>query len=165
MNIFVLDENPELAARYHCNSHVVKMQLETAQLLSTAYRYYHSEAPENFCYKATHKQHPCSLWARESRANFVWLVELYYALEDEWRFRYNHPQTKRHGSYWVLENITAKNFPVRSMMPDRGLTPFVLAMPDSCKDNNPVLAYRKYYREQKQHLLNWGKCERPYWLT
>lgn len=38
MNIFYLDENPVLAAEFHCDKHVVKMILESAQLLSTAHR-------------------------------------------------------------------------------------------------------------------------------
>ncbi len=38
MNIFVLDRNPEIAASYHCDRHVVKMIVEYAQLLSTAHR-------------------------------------------------------------------------------------------------------------------------------
>ena len=29
MNIFFLDENPSLSAKYHCDKHVVKMILET----------------------------------------------------------------------------------------------------------------------------------------
>ena len=33
MNIFVLDENPQIAAQMHNDKHVVKMILETAQLL------------------------------------------------------------------------------------------------------------------------------------
>jgi hypothetical protein len=36
MNIFVLSRCPRAAARLHCDKHVVKMILETAQLLYTA---------------------------------------------------------------------------------------------------------------------------------
>ena len=38
MNIFHLHEDPKICAEYHCDKHVVKMILETAQMLSTAYR-------------------------------------------------------------------------------------------------------------------------------
>ena len=38
MNIFYLDTDPELSAKYHCDKHVVKMILEYGQLLSTAHR-------------------------------------------------------------------------------------------------------------------------------
>lgn len=35
MNIFMLDSNPELAAQYHYDTHIVKMILESAQILCT----------------------------------------------------------------------------------------------------------------------------------
>lgn len=38
MNIFFLDKNPARAAEYHGDKHVVKMILETAQMLSTIVR-------------------------------------------------------------------------------------------------------------------------------
>ena len=40
MNIFVLDEDPIKAAEYHCNKHVVKMILESAQMLCTVHWMY-----------------------------------------------------------------------------------------------------------------------------
>ena len=38
MNIFALHQHPVVAAKQHCDKHVVKMILETAQLLSNAHR-------------------------------------------------------------------------------------------------------------------------------
>ena len=38
MNIFVTDVCPEISARTQCDKHVVKMVLESAQMLSTAWR-------------------------------------------------------------------------------------------------------------------------------
>lgn len=38
MNIFVVDQDPVVAARQHCDKHVVKMILEYGQMLSTAHR-------------------------------------------------------------------------------------------------------------------------------
>ena len=38
MNIFVLDEDPTIAAQMQCDKHVVKMIVESAQMLSTAHR-------------------------------------------------------------------------------------------------------------------------------
>ena len=37
MNIFVLDDQPEIAAQMMCDKHVVKMILESCQLMSTAH--------------------------------------------------------------------------------------------------------------------------------
>lgn len=57
MNIFYLSRDPVLCAEMHCDKHVVKMILETAQLLSTAHWELGSTAP----YKPTHKNHPLAL--------------------------------------------------------------------------------------------------------
>ena len=67
MNIFMLHQEPQIAAQYHCDKHVVKMILESAQLLCTAL----NEAGVPMPYRVTHKNHPCSIWVRESRANAI----------------------------------------------------------------------------------------------
>ena len=68
MNIFYLDENHETCAQYHCDKHVIKMILETAQLLCCVHWVSGVEAP----YKKTHVNHPSSVWARESLTNYKW---------------------------------------------------------------------------------------------
>ena len=67
MNIFYVDENPELAARYHGDKHVVKMVLETAQLLSTAHHVldgdenqFCQKASDRGLYRPSHANHPSS---------------------------------------------------------------------------------------------------------
>ena len=79
MNIFYLHENPQRCAEMHCDKHVVKMILETAQLLSTAHHEIDGE-PSIECYKATHKNHPSAVWARENRSNYIWLWNLLNSL-------------------------------------------------------------------------------------
>ncbi len=69
MNIFILDEDITKSAQAHCDKHVVKMILESAQLLCTAVNYYAGEQVTP--YKSTHMNHPCSIWVRESLANFL----------------------------------------------------------------------------------------------
>lgn len=63
MNIFVLDYNPKLAAQYHCDKHVVKMILESTQIVCSVANELGIETP----YETTHYNHPCTVWARESR--------------------------------------------------------------------------------------------------
>ena len=70
MNIFVLHKDPKIAAQMACDKHVIKMILETAQMLCTAARTKGAWAP----YKQTHKKHPCTLWAAATKANWVWLT-------------------------------------------------------------------------------------------
>lgn len=61
MNIFYLDKDPKLCAQYHCDKHVVKMILESAQLLCTAVN--EAAGKEVAPYKSTHVNHPCSIWS------------------------------------------------------------------------------------------------------
>ena len=76
MNIFVLDEHPYKAAKYHCDKHVVKMILESARMLCTVHRRYALWAP----YKPVHQKHPCTLWVGESVQNYSWMILLVHAL-------------------------------------------------------------------------------------
>ena len=97
MNIFVLDKNPYKAARYHCDKHIVKMTLETAQILSSALTLI--GVPHNG-YKPTHVRHPCVLWAVDLR-NWVWLRELGRALASEYTRRYQ----RDHSSLLVINSL------------------------------------------------------------
>lgn len=155
MNIFLLDKDPLVNAQYYTDKHVVKMILESVQMLSTAVRLSGVDAG----YRATHKNHPCSIWVRESASNFMYLYDLVEALHDEWRFRFNHPDTKEHKSFTVM-----KSLPLPDQFPSEGPTPPALAMPDQYKSDDPIEAYRAYYCGEKQHLFNWTKRETPYWI-
>ena len=79
MNIFYLSEDPNQAAKYMYNKHVVKMILESAQLLCTAHIISDGESAD-VPYKATHKNHPSAIWARESVSNYIWLYDHMIAL-------------------------------------------------------------------------------------
>ena len=83
MNIFVLDLDPVKAARYQCNKHVVKMVLETAQLLCAPFE------PGVAPYKRSHFNHPSSIWTRSSLSNYHWLIVHGMALCDEYEYRYS----------------------------------------------------------------------------
>lgn len=155
MNIFILDNDPVECAKYHNDKHVVKMILETAQLLSTAHRLCESPYAEQV-YKATHKNHPCAVWVRESAENYSWTYRLFLALGEEYKFRYQ----KTHLSIDKLANIL-HNIP--EGIPSIGKTLPAQAMPDDYKDENTVLAYRKYYMGDKRHLAGWTNRNVPGW--
>ena len=96
MNIFALDSNAELCARYHCDQHAIKMILESVQLLCTALNKKGFTTP----YKSTHAKHPCVLWVESSYDNFQWLVSLTEALNAEYRYRFS--RSEDHKSMEVL---------------------------------------------------------------
>jgi hypothetical protein len=76
MNIFYLDKCPVKAAQLQYNKHVVKMILESAQMLCTAHHCYGDrDQKENVPYKQAHLNHPSTIWARQSRSTYMWLYE------------------------------------------------------------------------------------------
>jgi hypothetical protein len=161
MNIFVLSRCPRIAARLHCDKHVVKMILETAQLLYTAHHVVGTPDLPEGAYKKTHANHPCALWVRESRANYLWLVELGWWLCKEYQYRYGGGKvhkTERH-ILWLKSCVP--------FLPDVPATPFRLAMPDPYKCDDPVQAYQAYYRENKlkvRGIVAYTRRERPVFL-
>jgi len=84
MNIFVLDTNQEKNPEYHCDKHVVKMIVETAQLLCSA----HWMSGGSATYRKTHVNHPCAVWARKTKSNYLWLCNHGLALCNEYTKRY-----------------------------------------------------------------------------
>ncbi len=153
MNIFILDENIEKCAQYHCDQHAIKMILESVQMLCTALNKKGIQTP----YKSTHIKHPCVLWVEDSYDNFEWLANLAVALNDEYRFRFN--KDKDHKSIETLRIIEKMRYS------RNGLTGFAQAMPDEYKvPENPVLAYRQFYLGEKMHFARWTKRKIPTWV-
>jgi len=152
MNIFVLDLDVQKCARYHCDQHVVKMILESAQLLCTALNKYGIRTP----YKATHLKHPCVLWVEESYSNFKWLIKLAFWLNEEYKYRYE--KETDHRSWSVIETIQDYTYA------DKGLTPFVQTMPDHYRvPGDAVKAYRQFYIGEKLAFARWSKRPVPFW--
>ena len=89
MNIFYLHHSPYLAAKVQYNKHVVKMILESAQMLCTAHHVYgNDEQKQNVPYKEAHLNHPSTRWTRLCRANYRWLYLHMLALGNEYTKRY-----------------------------------------------------------------------------
>lgn len=154
MNIFVLDNDPQTAAIYHTDKHVVKMILESAQIMSTNLRLFDI----NIGYKITHINHPCTVWARQSLSNWLWLGSLAYYLNEEYKYRFNH--TENHKSFDIILTL-----PWPICIPNIGLTPFAQAMPEEYRDEyNAVKAYRNYYINEKNNLFKWSKRPIPNWI-
>lgn len=148
MNIFVLDHDPFIAAQMQCDKHVVKMVLESAQLLCGV----HKNAP----YRCSHKNHPCTLWAKKSLDNYRWLCHHGKELAREYTLRYG----KVHASEMVID-WAAANEP---NLPTLGLTTFPQCMPAEYKCNDVVLAYRAYYCGDKVKFAKWTKNRKqPEW--
>lgn len=154
MNIFILDNDIKKCARYHCDQHVVKMILESAQLLCTPLSKKGFITP----YKSTHINHPCVRWVEASYANFLWLKRLAIELNLEYRHRFK--KHNDHKSISVLKDIAHCKYR------NRGLTEFAQAMPEQYKvPGNAIKAYRRFYREEKIRFATWTNRAQPKWLS
>ena len=155
MNIFFLDEDPTMSAQYHVDKHVVKMILETAQLLCGVH---HATAPDNTYvpYKLSHKNHPCSIWARTSLSNYLYLCELGLELCKEYTYCYG----KRHKSQDVIEWCLIN----KPNVPDVEFTEPAKAMPDEYKVGDVVQSYRNYYMGAKSGFATWKNRQKPFWF-
>ena len=152
MNVFILDTDIEKCARYHCDQHVIKMVLESVQILCTALNKKGFRTP----YRSTHQKHPCVLWAEESYDNFAWLRKLALALNREYKYRYGKKQD--HKSIAVLKTISGMTYE------HKGLTPFAQAMPEKYKvPGDPVAAYRRFYLGEKMAFATWTRRRKPFW--
>jgi len=186
MNIFYISKNPVEAAEWMVDRHVVKMILESAQLLSTAHRildgtevqlevqienedgtfktkkkkwWLLNDAREEVIYSATHINHPSAVWARSSIENYNWLVDHFFALMAEYTHRYN----KTHKCFGEISYMLQS--------PPKKLEEYDMTEMPSCMaeeyivDSDPVINYRNYYKTGKTHLHKWTNREPPRWIN
>lgn len=161
MNIFILDTDVKKCARYHCDKHVVKMILETAQILSSALT---MMGVKHNGYACTHVHHPCTRWARDLR-NWVYLRHLGRALGEEYTHRYG----KTHKSIGVINGL-----PIPEMTVAKPKN-FALAMPVEYHQYyvefgdlviDPVKSYREYYKSKQDKFdMVWTKRKVPSWFN
>ena len=158
MNIFYLDRDPVIAAQMSCDKHVVKMILESAQMLSTAHRVLDGDeyADKVGLYKMAHKNHPSTIWVRSSYQHYKWLYDHMVALIREYTYRYG----KHHATERLLTPLS--EYPQAIPVGDYTNPP--QCMPEVCKGEDTVLAYQNYYIIEKSGFARWTKREIPTWF-
>ena len=186
MNIFILDKDPDIAATMHCDKHVVKMIVESAQMLSTAHRLLDGQLShitkksksgnwrkaklwtlddpdkESILYHAVHMNHPCTRWTMECAENYEWHWQLFSALCSEYTHRYQ----KIHATETRLLEILVD--PPKNIEYNHGVTQFPLAMksePQCMHPDDPVRSYREFYQtKQDRFKMVWTNREKPEWF-
>lgn len=181
MNIFYLDPDPKVAARMHCDKHVVKMCTEYAQMLSTAHRVidgthwvgvspngrkmetFYLEHPymNQVLYKVTHKNHPSNIWVRESAENYSWLCQLWWHLCDEYEYRYNngpHLSWEKLNTLLPLEPMNISKENSFSEPP-----PAMKKYPHCIVEGDSVQSYHNFYWEDKRPFAKWTRRRKPKW--
>ena len=170
MNIFFLDKRPDDCAEMHCDKHVVKMILESAQMLSTAHRVLDEDVAHPDLYKITHKNHPSTIWTRSSKQHYDWLFRLFRMLSEEYTKRYSKKtliknfggEFKVHKTWEKLGKILG--FPPKNIAQKKWEDP-PQCMPDHCKKPDTIDAYRNYYLTEKASISTWKYSNQPTWWT
>ena len=182
MNLFVLSYDPIEAAQLQCDKHVVKMIVESGQMLSTTHRmldgtletrlsksgktkakyWVHPDSVlENVLYRAVHMHHPCTVWTMQTSSNYKWHYDHFVALCDEFKYRYG----KLHRTDAVLRE--ALSYPPMKL-PNGPLTKQPLAMKSNpeCMLGDVVESYRAFYQtKQARFKMVWTKRDKPVWFA
>lgn len=161
MNIFILDKDPIKSAQQYNDKHVVKMVVELYQQMGSAV-IRHGALPEDMPItakgtplKGGHKNHPCTRWVGDTKANYEWAA--IHALE--LCNQYTHRYAKIHSCQKGIEQLCK----MIDLIPEGELTNFALAMPEEYKDKDPVKAYRTYYLKDKKEFSTWKMGNTPDW--
>lgn len=160
MNIFYLHSLPNIAAKYHCDKHVVSQIKECAQMLCTVHQIIDGKQPD--LYRMTHQNHPCVKWILQGRRHYQWTYMLFTALCEEYTKRYDkvHLCEKKFKERLRIEptyhNVTSYFF---------GFVQPPQCMPDDCKvPGDTVTAYRNYYIKHKSKFTKWKNVDTPPWF-
>ena len=146
MNIFILDKDPQEAARQNCDKHVIKIILECFVMLQIA----HDATRKGW------RNNPVSKWVRASLSNYRWSAAHAMALCEEYTYRYGGKVHKLQPKIeWFLKN--------EPNIQDIGLTEIYQAMPDDVRQSDPIEAYRQYYMKYKSGFAKWTKRPIPDW--
>ena len=160
MNIFAIEKTStgeidwSKSARSLDNYRVVKMILESCQMLCTTLNIQHEKKITP--YKNAHVNHPSTKWVRESSANFEQLVEHTIAMLDEYTERF----AKIHKCAYVLETCIDLYDPDK--FPTDQTTPLPLCMPEEFKSNDIVDSYRRFYASKPK--IRYPRSKIPVWF-
>lgn len=169
MNIFITNLCPVLSAQALDNKRVVKMILESGQMLSSAI-WLHTGETYHDIYKPAFVKHPCTIWAAESIGNWNWLMNHMVALADEYAYRYNG---KKHSTMRIKEALMAHSKKVfnpnlTSITKFANCTHSIELKLDFRDEEDVVLAYQKYLNGKwvrEKRLAQWHRREYPSWIS
>ncbi len=102
-------------------------------------------------YKATHKNHPSTVWVRSSLPAYRWAFQHMMALGEEYTRRYG----KVHKT--IAEHSDNLSVPPAAIA-DGEFTDPPQCMYDECKRDDTVLAYQLYYNAKADE---WAAAGRP----
>ena len=156
MNIFYVHADPIVAAQQLADDHIRKMQIESAQMCCTTHWESGSEAP----YKRAHKNHPSTIWTRQSIQHYNWLVEHGLEICREFELRYGKPHATQKVLEWCKDN--------KPNIPDNGFIAPPKCMPEEFRVEDTIESYKNFYINDKVKVkqLSWKKIpsRKPNWI-
>ena len=170
MNIFVTDPSPQISAQVLPDKHIVKMPLETCQMLSIVcsdkwghgYGQLHRINGEPYkTEKGAFRNHPCTIWANESIINTWWLVAHGISLCAEY--------THRYGKVHSCEKTILEAGSIIPLHKPTTPSSFTRAMPDEYKHDTSIdtfTAYKNYIRSKPWAASNYLRdpSRKPDWI-
>ena len=171
MNIFVTDPCPHKSAEVLPDKHIVKMPLETCQMLAVVFSKWYFNWGDQLLHKkdgnpyktekGAFRGHPCTVWANKSLVNTWWLIAHGIALCQEYTYRY----TKVHSCQKTIEEA-ADIVPL-----SKPTTPssFTFAGPDEFKYDTSIdifTQYKRYIASKPWVATNYlrNPSRKPNWL-
>lgn len=156
MNIFYIHTDPIIAAQQLADDHIRKMQIESAQMCCTTHWESGSEAP----YKRAHKNHPSTIWTRQSIQHYNWLVEHGLEICREFELRYGKLHATQKVLEWCKDN--------KPNIPDNGFIAPPKCMPEEFRVEDTIESYKNFYINDKVKVkqLDWKKIpsRKPNWI-
>jgi len=175
MNIFVTDVCPVLSAVSLPDKHIVKMPLETCQMVSIIYsKWYYNwgtipkkDGTPYSTEKGAFRNHHCTQWAAESYENLAWLIRHGHALCNEYTHRYGKTHACHDGIYAAESIFTDKTCDTIGIY--KNVKSFTRAMPDEFKLDESIdtpTAYQKYITSKPWVKDNYLKVPNrmPNWI-
>lgn len=164
MQIFILDYGPKAVPKLMANCHVVKLCLETAQILTGVWKN-QGNLKQDWMIGIDNPKHPV-IATITNKEQIRWTIIYYKYLLLEFELRYGHKHT-----YWQLAERYAEVFKVDISKEDefdKEKLTFARGFKDfNTKIEDLVLAYRRYYWHKKVIIKNWKYYvrEEPKWLN
>lgn len=164
MNIFFLDSSPKQSALWLKDSHVLKMGIEAAQMLSAAWHILDPSElkwiegvpyiDHNHIYKRAYENHPMTRWVRANVSNYAWCWNHGMAVMNEYHHRWGRNSNIQHLTHGVLSVLSE----LPPSLPEGDFTIPPLCMPEQYHNPDHIQAYRAYYKAEKlvgaQHYTN-----------
>ena len=166
MNIFVTDPSPVASAQVLPDKHIVKMPLETCQMLSivASDKWGHGfgtlpklDGTPYKTEKGAFRNHPCTVWAQD---NYTWFILHGLAL----CYEYTHRYGKKHSGQSTIAHCT-QIFPPKDHDPKS----FAFAGPDEFKYDTSIdtfTAYKRYISSKPLVASNYLRdpSRKPNWV-